>query len=249
MIKKTKKTPPTEGNKPAVEKEVKKPTPKKKLSQPSKPKSTKPHPKSMHHQRSKKYQEVQKLVKRDKKYNLEEAIKLVKKISYAHFDASVDLHINVTRTGKLGEVDLPHSSGKTKRVVVVDDKVLKQIEDGQLDFDVLITHPQYMPKLAKFARILGPKGLMPNPKNGTITTEPEKVKAKLEKGNHLILKTEAKAPLIHLSIGRASFPEKQLKENIAAVLNAFKPSEVKAVFLAPTMGPSIRLQFPLQNKS
>ncbi len=244
MTNKKQKT-PVEETKTITEKKVEKPTQEKKTKQPDKPKGTKPHPKSMHRQRSKKYQEVRKLVERDKHYTLDEAVKLIKKISYAHFDASVDLHINVTRTGKLGEVDLPHSSGKTKRVVIVDDKVLKQIEAGQLDFDVLITHPQYMPKLAKFARILGPKGLMPNPKNGTITTEPEKVKAKLEKGNHLTLKTEAKAPLIHLSIGRASFSEKQLKENITAVLNAFKPSEVKAVFLAPTMGPSIRLQFPL----
>ncbi len=207
------------------------------------PKSTKPHPKSMHRQRGKKYQEVKKLVDKTKKYTLEEAIKLARKISYANFDASLELHINTTKTGKIAEVDLPHGTGKTKRIVIVNDQVLKNIEKGKLDFDILITHPQYMPKLAQFARVLGPKGLMPNPKNGTITTDPEKLKTKLEKGTHLIIKTEPKAPIIHLTVGKLSLSDKQLQENIITILKVLKPTEVKSIYLSPTMGPSVPLQF------
>ncbi len=207
--------------------------------------STKPHPKAMNKKRGKKYLKVKNLVDKTKTYTPKEAVALVKKVSYAKFDASVDLHINTTKTGKLADVNLPHGTGKTKKIVIVDDNVLKQIEAGQIDFDVLITHPQYMPKLAKFARILGPKGLMPNPKNGTISTQPEKVKAEMEKGTKITIKTESKAPVVHLSIGKVSFSEKQLLDNLTTILKALKPSDVKSVYLAPTMGPSIKLQFPI----
>ncbi|NOY15183.1 MAG: hypothetical protein GXP43_03120 [bacterium] len=221
------------------------PTKEKKPKAENKPKSTKPHPKAMHKKRSKKYLQTAGLVDKHKTYSPKEAVKLVKKVSYAGFDASVDLHINTTKTGKIAEIKLPHAAGKTKKIAIVDDNILKQIEAGKIDFDILITHPQYMPKLAKFARILGPKGLMPNPKNGTISPEPEKVKAKLEKGTHLVIKTEPKAPIAHVSIGRVSFSEKQLLDNLTTILKALKPSDVKSIYLAPTMGPSIKIQFPI----
>ncbi len=210
------------------------------------PKTTKPHPKAMNKQRSRRYLKAAALKKSDKAYSPEEAIKFITKLSYANFDASLDLHINTNnKKGVLAKVKLPHGTGKTKRITIVNDETLKAIQAGKLEFDVLITHPQYMPKLAKFARVLGPKGLMPNPKNGTISPEPEKVKLEMEKGGLLTVKTEAKAYVAHASIGRLSFNQKHLLENLMAVLKALKPSEIKSVYIAPTMGPSVKITFPL----
>jgi len=123
--------------------------------------------------RGKKYQEAKIKVDKNKTYSIKEAIILLKKIKYTKFDESVEIHLNVDKVGLKGEVELPYSLGKRIKVVIVDDKVLTQIEEGKIDFDVLIAHPSFMPKLVKFARVLGPKGLMPNPKNGTISTNPE----------------------------------------------------------------------------
>ena len=135
---------------------------------------------------------------------LNEAIILLKKIKYAKFDESVELHLNINKEAIKGEVELPISTGKKTRIKIVDEKVLADIEKGNLDFDMLITHPQYMPRLARFAKVLGPKGLMPNPKAGTISDKPEEAAKKFSKGA-LRWKTEAKAPLIHQMIGKISF--------------------------------------------
>ncbi len=229
---------------PESEKEVKKTAQPKKETKKAKI-SNKPHPKSMHRQRSQKYLQVKKIIDKNKSYSPEEAVKLAKKISYASFDASLDLHLNTLKTGSLAKVKLPFGTGKQRKIAIVDDKVLKQIAKGQIDFDVLLTQPKYMPQLVKYARLLGPKGLMPNPKNGTISQTPEKLKTEMEKGTNLEIKTEAKANVAHLSIGRTSFKEKELLANLLAVLKVLKPTEVKSVYLAPTMGPSIKLQFPL----
>src|SRR3989344_340265 len=107
------------------------------------------------------YLKAKKLVDQDKAYKLAEALKLLRKMHYAKFDEAVELHINIKESGLKGEVSLPHGTGKKVRVAVVDDEVLKKIEAGTIDFDILVAAPTDMPKLVKFARVLGPKGLMP----------------------------------------------------------------------------------------
>ncbi|OGK24870.1 hypothetical protein A3A46_02685 [Candidatus Roizmanbacteria bacterium RIFCSPLOWO2_01_FULL_37_13] len=172
--------------------------------------------------------------------SLSDAIKTLKKIKYAKFDESVELHINVDKEGLKGEVELPHSTGKSIRVKIVDDKVLDDIEKGELHFDVLITHPQYMPRLARFAKVLGPKGLMPNPKAGTISDKPEEVAKKFSKGS-VRWKTEAKAPIIHQMIGKISFEDKALVDNASAFLSTVGKAHIQSAFIKTTMSPSIRV--------
>jgi len=190
--------------------------------------------------RSKKYQELKKLVDKNKNYSIKEAITLLKKMNQFNFDQTVELHLNVDKTGLKGEVELPYSIGKKLRVAIVDDKVLAQIEKGELDFDVLITHPSYMPKLARFARILGPKGLMPNPKAGTISDKPEEVAKKFEKGL-IRWKTEPKFPLIHQAVGKLSLDEEKLVANALGFLKSVGRAHIRSVFVKATMTPSIKL--------
>jgi large subunit ribosomal protein L1 len=190
--------------------------------------------------RGKKYQELRKMVDKNKSYSIKEAITLLKKMNQFNFDQTVELHLNVDKTGLKGEVELPYSIGKKLRVAIVDDKILAQIEKGELNFDVLITHPSYMPKLAKFARILGPKGLMPNPKAGTISDKPEEVAKKFEKGL-LRWKTEPKFPLIHQAVGKLSLDEEKLVDNALVFLKSVGRAHIRSVFVKATMTPSIKL--------
>jgi large subunit ribosomal protein L1 len=190
--------------------------------------------------RGKKYQELKKMIDKNKSYSIKEAIILLKKMNQFNFDQTVELHLNVDKTGLKGEVELPYSIGKKIRVEIVDDKVLAQIEKGELNFDVLITHPSYMPKLAKFARVLGPKGLMPNPKAGTISDKPEEVAKKFEKGL-LRWKTEPKFPLIHQAVGKLSLDEEKLVANASAFLKSVGRAHIRSVFVKATMTPSIKL--------
>lgn len=188
----------------------------------------------------KKYLAVQKTLEKGKFYTVSEAVSQLKKATYAKFDESVEVHINVEKTGLKGEVELPHSTGKTVRVVVVTDDLLKELEDGVINFDVLVTHPSYMPKLARFAKLLGPKGLMPNPKSGTISDKPEDLVKKFS-GGALRWKTEPKFPLIHQMVGKASFDEKQLTENITLVLKSVGKANIISAYLTTTMGPGLKL--------
>lgn len=188
----------------------------------------------------KKYKEVKKLVDKTKLYDVKEAISLLKKLKTAKFDESVEIHLNVDETGLKGEIDLPHSTGKVVKVAVVSDAILLNIEKGKIDFDILVTHPSFMPKLAKFAKVLGPKGLMPNPKAGTISTNPEEVVKKFA-GGLLRWKTEPKFPLIHQMIGKISFDEKALVENAVKLLNSVGKTHILKAYLKSTMSPSIRL--------
>jgi large subunit ribosomal protein L1 len=190
--------------------------------------------------RGKNYQKSKKLVDRTKIYSLIEAIELLKKMKYAKFDESVELHLNVDKSGLRGEVELPHSTGKNVRVKIVDDILLADLEKGKIEFDVLVTHPSFMPKLAKFAKVLGPKGLMPNPKAGTISPKPEEVVKKFAKGT-MRFKTEAKFPLIHQMIGKVSFADKQLSENAQAFLLAVGKLHIKSAFVKTTMSPSVKI--------
>jgi large subunit ribosomal protein L1 len=199
------------------------------------------------HKRGKKYMESAKKVDSKKAYTLDEAVSHLKKMKYAKFEESVELHLNVDTTGLKGEVDLPFSTGKTVRVVIVDDKIIEDIEGGKIEFDILVAHPSFMPKLAKFAKVLGPKGLMPNPKLGTVTNNvAEAIKAL--KGGQIEYKTE-KTGIVHAGVGKMSFSPKAISENIKAFAGAVlraKPSGAKGVYVrgitvSSTMGPGLKI--------
>lgn len=192
------------------------------------------------HVRGKKYKGAEKHVSKDKIYSLKEAISTLKKIKYAKFDESVELHLNTDEAGLKGEIQLPHSTGKIVRTKIVDDKVLDEIEAGKFDFDVLITHPSFMPKLAKYARVLGPKGLMPNPKAGTVSQTPEEVVKKFAKGT-LRWKTEEKFPLIHQMIGKISAEDKALSENAQTFIQSVGKVHIKQAYIKTTMSPSVKI--------
>lgn len=190
--------------------------------------------------RGKRYEESKKILDSKKTYDLKEAIVILKKMKSAKFDESVEIHFVVDEIGLKGEVDLPHSTGKIIKIAVVDDKVLEEIEKGKLDFDMLVTHPSFMPKLAKYAKILGPKGLMPNPKAGTISPKPEEIVKKFARGV-LRWKTEAKAPLIHQMVGKLSFEDKKLQENCLKLIQSVGEKHILKVNIKSTMSPSIKL--------
>lgn len=212
-------------------------------------KETKVKRESSTYQRSKKYKTTAQLVDKQKTYSLSDAVELLSKLHLAKFDETVELHINTHETGVNGTVTLPHGTGKKFRVAIISpakdaqaaDELLRQIESGTINFDVLIATPDAMPKLAKVARILGPRGLMPNPKNGTITTKPEEIARKYEAGQ-VTFKTEAKNPIIHLSVGKLSFGKEKLEENITTALLAVQTNHIKNITLKSTMSPGIKIQ-------
>ncbi|MFH0750129.1 MAG: 50S ribosomal protein L1 [Candidatus Gottesmanbacteria bacterium] len=196
--------------------------------------------------RGKKYREAAKLVDKNKTYTLNEALKLVKLTSITKFDGTVEMHININpltlgdKKDIRGSVTLPHGSGKQVRVVVADDKILEEIVAGKINFDILVAHPSMMSKLAKVARVLGPKGLMPNPKTGTVTTDIEKRVKELSNGQ-VNFKSEPENPIIHLAVGKVSFEEVKLKDNVEAVLTAMGKNKILKITLTTTMGPGIKL--------
>ena len=186
------------------------------------------------------YLKAKKLVEK-KDYPVAKAVQLLKKMDLFGFDQTVELHINTNIESLKGEASLPHGTGKKVKVAVVDDKVITAIEAGKIDFDVLIATPTDMPKLVKFAKILGPRGLMPNPKNGTVTAKPEEAVKKFSSGS-VRFKTEAKAPIIHQSVGKMSFKDDQLIENIDIFIKAVASKNITSIFLKATMTPSIRIK-------
>lgn len=193
-------------------------------------------------ERSKKYKTVAKLVDRTKLYSLVDALDTLPKIKMSTFDETVELHITTTEKGITGTISLPHGTGKQRRVAVADEKIIENIEKGRVEFDVLLATPDMMPKLAKVARVLGPRGLMPNPKNGTITNNPEETMKKFQ-GGHMNYKTESKSPIIHLSVGKLSFGTKKLEDNIQTVLVSLPQTKVKKITLKSTMSPGIKINY------
>lgn len=195
--------------------------------------------------KSKRYQELRLKVDPTKQYPLSDGLVLLREVSFAKFDSTVEIHINTLEKGLRGTVQLPHGTGKEIRVAIADpttiDKLIEKVEKGIIEFDALVAHPAVMPKLAKVAKFLGPKGLMPNPKNGTISATPEKVAAKL-KGGEINWKTESEFPIIHQIVGKLSFKDKQLEENISAFIVSVGKSKIKNITLKSTMSPGIRLQ-------
>ena len=194
--------------------------------------------------RSDKYKTVIKLVDKNNTYTLTEALELLPKLKIAKFDETVELHINTTESGISGTITLPHGSGKQVQVAIADDAVIAAIASGKIDFDILVASPAMMPKLAKVAKVLGPKGLMPNPKNGTVTANPEEVAKKFADGQ-MRYKTEAKNPIMHVSVGKMSFGDKKLSENIKTMLKAIGEGKIKKVVLKSTMSPGIKIDFTI----
>lgn len=189
--------------------------------------------------RSRVYSARRAQIDKTKKYDVYAAIEMLKKLSYSKFDGTVEVHASLKEEGASATLTFPHSTGKSRTVVIATDAILADVEAGKIEFDVLVASPDMMPKLAKLARILGPKGLMPNPKTGTLTPNPEKAKQMLEAGS-VTIKTEKKAPLIHVVIGKVSTDTKALAENIEALLKAFKGKVLK-MHISASMSPSVRI--------
>ncbi|MBP9702734.1 hypothetical protein KBD69_03535 [Candidatus Woesebacteria bacterium] len=181
-------------------------------------------------------------VDRNKNYGIEEAVALVKKTNITSFNATVTLHLNLTAKDAPTRVELtfPHAAGAAKKVAIVSDELLAKLDKNIIDFDILITTPAFMPKLAKYAKFLGPKGLMPNPKAGTVTPNPE-AKAKEFEGGKTQVKAEPKYPLMHVTVGKTSQPEAELVANIRAMIEAVRPKFIVKATLAATMSPGIKL--------
>lgn len=207
--------------------------------------------------RSKKYQEMVKDLDKTQTYPLNEAIELIKKSSYSKFTGSLEAHINTSQTGIRGLVSLPFASGKKltilafgstpskdfaeqEGVILGDDEIIEEISKGKVNFDLVITTPEWMAKLAKTAKILGPRGLMPNPKNGTITSDLKKAVEGFQTGK-TEYKTEAKSPILHMNLGKLDQPTEELAANAKALLLILGKSRIKKVTLSPTMGPSVKV--------
>jgi large subunit ribosomal protein L1 len=190
--------------------------------------------------RSKKYSAVRANVDRTKFYDAFAAVELVKRLSYSKFEGTVTADLFVKEGTTQVELTLPHSTGKVLRVAIASDDLIKEIEAGTINFDVLVASRQFVPKLAKLAKILGPKGLMPNPKNGTITENPEVKKKELE-GGKVTFKAEKKQPVMHITIGKTKMETQALVENLNALLAALENKVIRATISA-TMSPGIKVK-------
>jgi large subunit ribosomal protein L1 len=205
-----------------------------------------------------------------KTYTVEEAIKKLKESAKENFDSTVELHINLDLNMEKSDqtvrfsTTLPHGTGKTKRVAVLastqipnadlqfTEEDLVKIEKGKIrpkvDFDVFVAETKFMSKIAKVAKILGPAGVMPNPKTGTVSDDVQKAVELIKKGK-VEVKTEKSFPAIHTIIGKVSFDEKMLYENFKEIVSTLKqnkppkstPEWIKSVYLSSTMGPSVKI--------
>ncbi|WP_202081227.1 50S ribosomal protein L1 [Caldalkalibacillus salinus] len=221
--------------------------------------------------KGKNYQEAVKLVDREKAYDPSEAIELVKKTAKAKFDETIELAARLGVDPKKadqqirGAVVLPHGTGKTQRVLVFakgekakeaeaagadyvgDEDLINQINQGWFEFDVVVATPDMMAQVGKLGRVLGPKGLMPNPKTGTVTFEVEKAVNEIKAGK--VEYRVDKNGNIHVPIGKVSFSTDQLQENLDAIVGTLikaKPASSKGIYLrnvsvSSTMGPGVKV--------
>ena len=222
--------------------------------------------------KGKRYQEAVKLVEKTKLYDLDEAVAILKKSANAKFDETIEAHIRLGVDGRhadqqvRGAVVLPHGTGKTVKVLVFakgdnvdkalaagadyaggDELVPKIQNEGWLDFDVVIATPDMMGVVGRLGRVLGPKGLMPNPKAGTVTMDVVKAIEDVKAGK--IEYRLDKANIIHVPVGKASFSEENISDNFSALMSAIikaKPAAAKGQYLrsvtiTSTMGPGIKL--------
>lgn len=192
------------------------------------------------HLRSRKYHAAKANVDRTKTYPVAQAVELMTKTSYSKFTGTVVADLIVRDEKVSAEVAFPYSTGKTIRVAIASDELLAKVEAGVIDFDVLVTHPSFMPKIAKLAKILGPKGLMPNPKNNTVSPDPEKRAKELSTGKTSI-KTERKAPLIHTIIGKTNQDAKELIANIEALVKGIGAGKITKLTISATMSPGVKV--------
>ena len=226
--------------------------------------------------KGKRYVESAKLVNKSTAYDVNEAINLVEQTAKAKFDETVELHVRLGVDGRnadqqvRGVVVLPHGTGKKVKVfvlakgdnadiaekagadVVGGEEMVAKIQQGWLDFDVCVTTPDMMPIVGRVAKILGPKGLMPNPKSGTVTTNVAKAIADIKAGK--VEYRLDKQNIIHVRIGKVSFGAERLLNNLTTVMDAIvkaKPASAKGVYLksvyvATTMGPSVKLSYDVK---
>ena len=225
-------------------------------------------------QHGRKYLEAAKLVEADRRYYIGEASELLPKLSISKFDGTVEAHLRLgvdpRHADQLvrGTVVLPHGTGKTSRVIVFaqgekaqealragadevgGDDLVKRIDDGWFEFDVAIATPDMMGTVGRLGKKLGPRGLMPNPKSGTVTFDIERAVSEIKSGR-IEFKVD-RAGIVHVPVGRASFTPEQLAANVATLVDAVnraKPSGAKGTYmrtltLAPTMGPGVRIDIP-----
>lgn len=212
------------------------PTPKKKREEKT---SKKLPPQLRKSGRGRKYKEAKKKIDSQKTYDPKKAIKLIKETSYSSFDGTLELHITCKKEGTSAQVTLPHSSGQEKKVEFADESTIKKLKEGKIGFDVLLATKDIMPKLVPFAKLLGPKGLMPNPKAGTLVKD--KKEAEKFSTSALFLKTDKTVPVIHASIGKVSMDAKKLEENLDAVIEAIGKRNIEKAHLAATMSPSAKI--------
>ena len=237
-----------------------------------KPRGEAPKVRSILERRGKNYRAAHAKIDHDKTYSLEDAIKLAIETNPAKFDATIEAHVRLGVDPRQADqnirttVVLPNGNGKTVRVAVFapldeakkakaagadiadDEEFIKTLEKGEINFDVLISTPAYMPKLGKFARLLGPKGLMPNPKAGTVTTDVEKA-VKEAKAGKVEYRVDKQA-IVHIGLGKTNFELKALLENAQVFFDSLKSqkpaslkgSYVKSVYITTTMGPSIAVE-------
>lgn len=235
---------------------------------PKAPKRSVPNPANQH---GKKYRAALEQVDRSKQYTLDEALELAQKTSTSKFDGSIEMHVNLGVDPRQADqmvrstVTLPAGTGKTIRIAVLTSEakaadakaagadivgeadLLSSIEKGKLDFDMLITTPDQMAKLGKVAKILGPRGLMPNPKSGSVTTDIKKAVTEA-KGGKVEFRID-KSGIIHQAIGKVSFTAADLRQNADALLGAIlkvkpgaaKGTYVKAISVASSMGPGVKV--------
>jgi len=191
--------------------------------------------------RSKKYLTAKAKVDINKYYSLKEAVKLVKETSLSKFEGKVEAHVTILDIGNVGEIAFPHLETASKKVVILNDTILAEIKDGKINFDILIATPATMPKLLPLAKTLGPKGLMPNPKNGTLTDKPEESLKKLSVAK-TILKTEKKAPVIHIVVGKISQLNEEIIANIDQLIKVIGSNKIKKLALCATIGPCVKVE-------
>lgn len=220
--------------------------------------------------RAKGFRKSAEQIEKGKQYSVSDAVELAKKTSHVKFDATVELHVNLGVDPRQADqnirdnVILPAGTGKTVRIAVLTDDpaeakaagadiagaedLFAQLDKGQMNFDVLISTPQNMAKLGKYARALGPRGLMPNPKSGTVTTDVKKAVTEA-KGGRVEYRVDSTG-IIHLGIGKVSFAATDLQQNLQAVLASIKANKpqslkgnyVEAVYVTTSMGPSIPVE-------
>ena len=224
--------------------------------------------------RGRKYRDAAALVDAERRYAIDEAAELLPKVSIAKFDATVDLHLRLgvdpRHADQLvrGTVVLPHGTGRASRVIVFaqgekaqealragadevgGDDLVKRIDAGWFEFDVAIATPDMMGTVGRLGKKLGPRGLMPNPKSGTVTFDIERAVSEVKSGR-VEFKVD-RAGIVHVPVGKASFSPEQLRANVATLVDAVnraKPSGAKGTYmrtltLAPTMGPGVRVDIP-----